>query len=175
MTHNALIYVSLYLPINLYIVQSFYSERNLRGSAFMSGGYVERSLRLKGVSPYRSNSLFHVSDWLPTIMSVVSSSALGNMPAMASQQQSAFTSSSSSSSSDHTARALPHNNRISEEEKEGGETNYDLHLYEGVDQWTYLMQAGEASSQLPSPRKAVLHGKTEYNVRELLFFLISSD
>jgi len=106
--------------------QALFSEQNLRGSAFISGGYVEKSLKANDVLPYRTNSFVHMSDLHATVLSI--------------------------------AKPKP------TQPKSDASLNDKNHLglYDGIDQWYYLIHGGENSIQDP-PRSTILHGKRKYN------------
>jgi hypothetical protein len=124
---------------------------------------VERSLKANGVSPYRSNSLVQVSDLHTTTMGLVSASISAADPLVKS------TVSSSKHESISTGSG-PSPLGINNEDKVNIDGN-DLHLYEGVDHWHYLIQGEHATNrQVSSPRKAILHGKKHYHVSCKLYY-----
>mmetsp|Transcript_17600 Transcript_17600/g.22876 ORF Transcript_17600/g.22876 Transcript_17600/m.22876 type:complete len:462 (-) Transcript_17600:162-1547(-) len=49
-----------------------YYEGGIRVPAFIGGGYVEKSLLSSSLKPYRTNSLFHISDLHATFLSLAS-------------------------------------------------------------------------------------------------------
>jgi hypothetical protein len=123
---------------------------------------VERSLKANGVSAYRSNSIVHVSDLHTTIMGLVSASISGADPLVKSTVSSKHDSTSTGSG--------PSPFGINNKDKENIDGN-DLHLYEGVDHWHYLIQGEHVTNrQVSSPRKAILHGKKQYHVSCKLYY-----
>lgn len=111
---------------------------------------MERSLRENGVSPYRSNSLVHVSDLYATILGLASSKEEPLYKSTPSHQKSISTATKYS--------PLCNDNEES--------TDDNLHLHEGINQMHYLIQGGELNTHqaCPPPRNAILHGKNEYQV-----------